>query len=178
MCVQVQTQPLTSVALASWVWCTRSTWWWTRRHCHWLETSTSYRSTPHRYRSNSTCLAGIAVFRLAMCTTFILDNWPRDQAALIPRRDGRNSWYPRRAAWGPSPDVCPPFRGNESERENFPPGDWIESWLHGFCKCSLRTWISQQCFHLSSPSLELSIQCDVNQYDPHRSTSTQRRSLV
>lgn len=47
--LQVQTQPLTFVALVFWDWCTLCTLWWTRRPCRWLETSTSYHSTLHRY---------------------------------------------------------------------------------------------------------------------------------
>lgn len=47
--LQVQTQPLTYVALVSWDWCIRCTLWWTQRLYRWLETSTNYHNTLHRY---------------------------------------------------------------------------------------------------------------------------------
>lgn len=57
--LQVQTQPRTYVALVSSGWCTLCTLSWTQRLCHWLETSTSYHNTLHRYlqvKKGSSCI--------------------------------------------------------------------------------------------------------------------------
>lgn len=123
--------------------------------------------------------AAVCSFRLYSVRLFFLDNWPRGQPALIPQRDKRNSCHPWRAALGPNPDVCPPVRGNESETEISPPGNeqslsYIDS-VSAPCGPEFPSGVFISVF---PPLLELSIQCDVNQYDPHRSTSTQRRSLV
>lgn len=66
--LQVQTQPRTYVALVSWGWCTLCTLSWTQRLCHWLETSTSYHNTLHRYHqikkknAHASCCFGLFFF--------------------------------------------------------------------------------------------------------------------
>lgn len=79
--LQVQTQPLTCVALVSWDWCTCCTLWWTQRLCLWLETSTSYRNIQHRYRQ---VLTEQRVWW--MHVFYLKDNWFRTQLSLLPQR--------------------------------------------------------------------------------------------
>lgn len=104
--LQVQTQPLIYVALVSWDWCILCTLWWTQRLYRWLETSTSYHNTLHRYHKvmKEQMGAWLHVFYLLdmwLMVMLILDN---TEALKLP---------PLQACCSVAdPDLCLPCRGN------------------------------------------------------------------
>ena len=168
--LQVQTQPLTCVALVSWDWCTRCTLWWTQRLYRWRETSTSYRNTLHRYHKRHSCKT-VCSCRVSIHVLY------SSQISPFPQRLWNTS-HPVQA-W-PWPLSSLQRELEQKECRNVPSGisksATTQAYLRpcSLCNYSLWTYIS---WCISSVS-ELSIQCDVNQHDPHRSASTQRGSLV
>lgn len=121
-------------------------------------------------------------------TLYVYDSYfgrlvERSSGSSVPQRDKEIPAIAGVLLWGRPRHLSSLQRKRERKRE-FPPRGPIDSWswLHSFSKVlpADRNFpvVFSIFFFPLIPSLELSIQCDVNQYDPHRSTSTQRRSLV
>lgn len=108
--LQVQTQPLTYVELVSWGWCTLCTLSWTQRLCHWLETSTSYHSTLHRYHQVKNSKRAHASSRFWLFFLFLFFFFETHFGPL-----GQESAFSNpavRSSRHAIPDLCPPYRGN------------------------------------------------------------------
>lgn len=119
MFLQVQTQPLTCVALVSWVWCIRCTLWWTQRLYRWLETSTSYHNTPHRYQQlRHTSTGQWARTRGSSCVhaSILFGN----HISLILQRHWNTSHCRRAAVSWPWPLTS--LQRDLEQKENFPSG--------------------------------------------------------